>query len=329
MKKISKGGNQAYCFFIDLGTKEWLDASTIFVCENDFLVIPSQAICLRLVGLECFVECPFAKRWMDTYLIDRTLIARILSNKQDNFTNAKGPSLRKYAAISAILYDYDDSGPRTNLNGFILMKICSSLREPKLLPNDLIPVKITHITKNGVIYCQNADSQSGLKIIGDALKEHGSANLKLEKVFEAPPTSTDLADFSKIYLVIHPDSQVIFRAIILLDPNLTLTNLISIPCFFIDYGFTRKVQYNRIFYSSVLLENYPKQAIAVHLHGIQDINASTLLHLRSLLKPDDSVYLEVIQEESDAFPPLVRIYKLTESSNYMSSINDFLQTNTV
>lgn len=328
--KMSKGGNQAYCFFIDLGTKEWLDTSTLYNCENEFLVIPSQAICLRLVGLECFVECPFAKKWMDTYLIgDGTLTARILSNKKDNFSTTKGNAFRNYAAISAILYD--DSGPESNLNGVILMKICSSLREPKLLPNDLILVKITHTTKNGEIYCQNAESKAGLKIIADALQEHRSANLNLENVFEAPPASTELADFRKTYLVIHPDSQAIFRAIIRQDPDLTLTNLASIPCFFIDYGFTKKVQYNRIFRSTVLLENYPKQAIAVRLHGVQDMNADTLLHLRSLLKPDDSVYLEVIQKESDASPhlPLVRIYKLTETSNYMSSINDLLQTNTI
>lgn len=120
--KLNKKRDGAYCFFVDVGTEEWLPINVIYHCNKNFLDIPPLAICLRLIGLEYFSKSPCSQRWMETYLIGKTLTAMIKSSEYE-YTNINIPvALKKFTNIRAVLYETDENGQQTNLNDMILTK---------------------------------------------------------------------------------------------------------------------------------------------------------------------------------------------------------------
>lgn len=165
-----------------------------------------------------------------------------------------------------------------------------------------------------------------MKIIRESLKIFMIETQNQINVFDLPPTSTELSKVKGVVLVTNPADQLLYHAVI--RNNLGDKTCTNIQCFFVDYGFARKIHYSRIFRPTILLEKYPRQAIETQLHGIEDFNADILLHLRSLLKPQGSAYMEVIETEIESGIPFVRVYRMVDACNSFGSINDFLEMKT-
>lgn len=139
----------AYCMCIDNGDFEWLQLDEIFVCDDEFLRLPAQAFQISMYGLEDFAKNPNSKAHIDQ-LVQRSFIGETISRDDEQRNGGEAP-------IKMVLYD--TSGDEdVNLNQTILGKIISSTPQPKLKPNEVNSVMITHI--DDYIHCQLVESSS-------------------------------------------------------------------------------------------------------------------------------------------------------------------------
>lgn len=162
VEEINKENGKCLCFFIDFGDEEWHTMEQLYICEPKFLILPPQAICFSLFGLEDFAENPNAKKHLDT-LNGRSLVAEILTKKEtyenfnnDNNSSQSGNNINKNGGITKIqcvLYD-TSTNEDINLNPLILNQISDDTQPPELKRTGVNNVNITHIHENGEIYLQ-------------------------------------------------------------------------------------------------------------------------------------------------------------------------------
>lgn len=326
--QISKDRTQALCFFIDIGNKKWLGVDEVFdFIGDDFLLsIPPQAIRFAIKGLEVthsskiHDHLDLVLKWMNVYLIGKHVRAQITISAND-FQNMKTKD--GIGTITAVFFDQNSHGLHRNLNDEILDKFCVSLRSPTLSTDEFAPIEITNLNNSGAIYAHNVDSKAGIELLADEM----SAITQPIPLFHEPPTLEMLKSHSGIQLVQKPmitdNKQLFYRVIICQKQTANASEMIK--CNFIDYGYVEHMPYNCFVEANLFLQKYPSQAITVELADIGNLTVKKLTYLRSLLKPGDTVFVEVGKKGRNMIIPQVRMCKLVEAANAFGSINDFIR----
>lgn len=326
--QISKDRTQALCFFIDIGNKKWLEVGEVFELNSDdfLLSIPPQAIRLAIKGLEVthsskiHDHLDLVQKWMNVYLIGKHIRAQILTSESD-FQNMKAEN--GVGTITAVFFDKNSNGLLRNLNNEILDKCCLSLRSPTLSTNEFAPIEITHLHRSGAIYAHNMDSKAGIELLEDEM----NAIMQPIPLFHEPPTWEMLKSYGGVHLVqkamITDNKQLFYRVIICQKQTANASELIK--CNFIDYGYIEHMPYNSFVEANLFLQKYPTQAIVVELADIGNLTVKKLKHLRSLLKPGETVFVEMGNTCRNMIIPQVQMCKLVQSANAFGSINDFIR----
>lgn len=132
--------NACQCFYIDEGDEEWVGLDQLFICDNEFLKLPEQAIQFRLFGLEDFEDCPNSKQYLEEVLNRKIMVA---TRNQSN-RNTDDP-------ITVVLYDTSTSDD-INVNDMLLDGLCERMPPPQL-QRKITHVKISNILDDGNIFC--------------------------------------------------------------------------------------------------------------------------------------------------------------------------------
>lgn len=317
---VSKITDRARCRFIDVGDEKWLQINQIFQCNNQqLLTIPPQAICFALEGFESHLTDFNCSIWMDSYLIDKVIMAKIATTKTEYMNQLKAADV---AGIKATMFDTEeDNGQLRNLNEEILKKFCESQSSPMLKVGQCSYVTVTCVPDTAEIYCHNVDSQTGVMIVQHAIQQFA----KRERIFMEPQVLEQLNAHRDIYLAMDTADQQYYRVRICEEnakaDSLTLS---MAKCFYVDYGNTKMIPIDLIFTSNTFLRNYPPQVIAIELAGI-DCTEFNVLHIQSLIKPMDKIFVTVKSCSSFSKRAQVEAHKAVNSAKALGSINDFIK----
>lgn len=305
------------CFFIDVGDVDWHSVDEIHVCDPAFVRFPAQAICFTLFGLEDFAENPNARQQVDDHLAGKSLIAEILTKRDDYIAKDKSNDLE--AKIQTILYD-TSSDEDVQLNPLISEKICEKTEPPQLQRMKINHVNISYITDTGDIYCHLVESNRSLQYIYKLIHHLTNGSVDYSKYRYMASDVSD-ASRSRLYLIYDKGEHKWYRAAIL--PVLPTSSVASTEqCRCIDYGMTKTIEREHIYRLDLLssaLALYPAQAILVRLNEIKSYNENVIARLRGLLNATSTVMAQVV---GGSTIPLVNIYKRLEKPKILCKIND-------
>lgn len=308
---------RVWCFFIDVGDEDWYSIDEIYMCDPAFVRFPAQAICFTLFGLEDFAENPNARRQVDDHLAGKSLIAQVLTRKDEYIANENSNDLE--AKIQTILYDtttYED----VQLNLLISRRICETTEAPQLQRVNCNFVNISYIADTGDIYCHLVQSKSSLQYINKLIHQLTDGTFDYTK-YQYVVNESASSVMSRLYLIYDKCDHKWYRAAILPSNSIGSTE----QCNCIDYGWTKTIEREHIYMLDLLssaLNSYPAQAILVRLHEITTYNDNVIQRLRGLLNPTSTVMVQVV---SGSPIPIVNIYKRLETTKVLCKINDTIR----
>lgn len=295
-------------FFIDTGHQEWLSIDAAIFCDEKFLALPGQALQFSLSGLEALEEDPHAKDVLEGALLEQTVVADIKTKAEDN---------EEDAAIPVVLYDTSTQDD-VNLNLEIAENIVDAVAPPQFNAKGYTKVKVTHVTNNGVVYCQVSDSGVEFveKMIDKLVMDKDTLSMHQGLYKSVPVQTTTVAQY-----LIHSGGSW-QRGVLRMRTNNDPSGVHDVHC--IDTGREVSVKESAIYRlvdMSRILSKYPALAIRCHLHSVT-LSPSTVERIRELLLGKMSLAKLMTNHST---PPAVKLYQQLEKNRIIVCINETLQ----
>lgn len=301
---------QCLCFCIDSGFEEWFPTDQILVCRPEFIKFPAQAICLSLFGLNDCAGHPNAAACLKQTLADKSLIADVLSFQID-YEDQLGDA-NQTACIKVILYD-TSSTIDVQLNDVLLNEIRDYTLAPTLASTHLNDVTIAHISDSGDILCN-------LRSHTDCMQFVQSCIARLVATNRAPQrfgNTVEAVNPQALYLVRDPVDGQFYRAKIVQHTNEQYQML----C--VDVGKLMTVDKENIHcLDSIVLGQFPFQAIVCRLADVGVLNVQMVDQLRAYLKCGTEAMVKVIAPLE--LVPKVKIFMRIENGPLIC-VNNSLQ----
>lgn len=295
--------------FVDQGNEEWLSVKNAFHCEDQYQALPGQAVLFTVFGLESMEENPHAKDILERTLLDKAIVAEILTKEEDHSEGAR---------VKALLFD--TSGEEdVNLAEQLHDEICAAGKAPQLKKVGLTHVTITHVSDRGDVYCQVPGT--GMEYVQKVI-EKLSQNEETLALHQGLRENVASGDSATRYLVHDRQNSLWARAVLKVRHRQSADHMM----YCLDTGVTMTVAEKDIYQLAPLskaLGQYPAMAVRCELFDVPKMDSRTVSRVKGLLQVQSMALAKVMVGYGCV--PQVNFYQRIEVNKVIVCINDTIR----